>query len=689
MEEKNMKKTLLCLLIAVLLAVLCACGNTADKKEDYDKAVALLEAEQYAEAAKAFRELGYYEDAKQLADYAEAVAMGVSGDNKTAAAMLGDLGKFGIKDSSSMATYYSAKQLLEKKDYKNMLKALTMLESISDVKDSKELAEGIRQSCYEMAKTADAKDALAILKALGDYSDAATCLKTRVDGLKEEAGVYAAAGEYDKAIANVKLIAEFEDVAALERYYNACKKMASITVAMDNPTAKAYSGEEGTSIYSAKCKKSFKWADLIDAAKEFEALGEMEDCKEKAETCKARFEEACGELIKEKNYKSALEVYKKVYADGDEKLEALKAEAYTYANELLQGRDYTEASKLFKDLGTYKEAKNLSNYCDAAKLQESDKYKDVISGAKRFLAIADFSDAADRAKECMKAVCDEAMKLAGEGKYEDAITVLTTLKNEPDCKYDGVDELICEVKFQYANSLCDTGNAAGSVHKAYALYTEIAQYKNVNEILSTNPVMVAVKSMINGEYVLGSWEQDNDIEKTEEIKWVAVAWDDAGNTVTLASVNALDVHAFDKLDAWLNGDFAKAAFTQEEMSLVTGKVALSGNTPDALPAISAYCSEKLAEAYKAAKGSALIPADRNDLFGWWNNDGKVVFFNGYVSDIAYPSTTTFFAVRPAVTLDLAKVNEALTVEETVEAPAETEAVTETETVETVPEGPAA
>lgn len=97
-----MKKILMLLLSVILCLSLCACSKAAD----YEAAVALMEAEDYLEAMKAFEKVGDYEDSAQLLEeckdilYGEALDMLYYGECDEAAALFAALGNY--EDSAQM-----------------------------------------------------------------------------------------------------------------------------------------------------------------------------------------------------------------------------------------------------------------------------------------------------------------------------------------------------------------------------------------------------------------------------------------------------------------------------------------------------------------------------------------------------------------------------------------------------------
>lgn len=141
-----MKRMAVGCLLLVLSLVLCACG----KADDYDAAVALMEAENYESAIAAFSELGDYEDSDQRLEectdaiaYAEASLLLEQGNYAEAQILFEKLGNY--EDSSEKAKhcaeeilYSSAVALAEAGNYTEAVDAFFQLENPYTFKDSKQ-----------------------------------------------------------------------------------------------------------------------------------------------------------------------------------------------------------------------------------------------------------------------------------------------------------------------------------------------------------------------------------------------------------------------------------------------------------------------------------------------------------------------------------------------------------------------
>lgn len=138
-----MKKLFALLLVLTMVLTLTGC-----KKDDYESAVALMDAGSYAEAIVAFTELGDYEDSAQRLEecrngitYAEAAALFEAGDYGSAYVIFLNLGDY--RDSvqrcseckaekQNATAYEEAVYLFEKGAYKE---ARTLFDTIPDYRD--------------------------------------------------------------------------------------------------------------------------------------------------------------------------------------------------------------------------------------------------------------------------------------------------------------------------------------------------------------------------------------------------------------------------------------------------------------------------------------------------------------------------------------------------------------------------
>lgn len=138
-----MKKLVSLILVMAMVLSLCACG----KADDYEAAIALMEAGNYEEAIAAFTELGDYEDSAQkleecenILSYAEAVALFEAEQYEEALAILSSLGNYKdsaekVKECEIVLAYNKAVALIAEGYY---VEARDIFETIPDYKDVSE-----------------------------------------------------------------------------------------------------------------------------------------------------------------------------------------------------------------------------------------------------------------------------------------------------------------------------------------------------------------------------------------------------------------------------------------------------------------------------------------------------------------------------------------------------------------------
>ena len=167
-----MKKNAAMMLLLALALAVCA-SALADCAQRYAAAKEMLSQGRYAEASKAFRALGAYEDATVLSMYSAALALGESGKYSVALQNLQSLD--GFRDCAYLVPYYRARAMEELERYEE---AQELLAPISLFKDSDERLSGYpsRINARDYAKaealerTGRLEEAYAAFLKLGTYS---------------------------------------------------------------------------------------------------------------------------------------------------------------------------------------------------------------------------------------------------------------------------------------------------------------------------------------------------------------------------------------------------------------------------------------------------------------------------------------------------------------------------------------
>ena len=341
-----MKKTLLCLFLALMLVLLCACEGNGG--EQYADALRILEEGRYAEAAEAFSELGFFKDAKQLSDYAAAVANGQEKNYKDAVNALKELDLYCIRDSGDMVTYFTACQSAETElknpaDGNDVKKAVTawvgaakQLDSIPGTLNSTELAEQCRLKAYDAVTaligtqngTADYEitgNAVLCLQMMEGYQDSESLRIENSNAVLNAVDADIDSQDWDSALNGLSYVSGTEGADLLVRFCTASKKQQEIADAMEHPTDEEYCGKGVPSIYDEKCKK-INWVSLIELADEFDQLVGVKNSEERAEGCREMLYIAAGEMENVGNYKSAWNMFEVLgdYKDAPQRMEANK-----------------------------------------------------------------------------------------------------------------------------------------------------------------------------------------------------------------------------------------------------------------------------------------------------------------------------------------------------------------------------
>ena len=205
--EARAKKIKKLLFIGIPAVILCVAAFLLTTKvlipsSRYNKAVALMEAEQYEEAIVIFDALDGYKDSEQQI---EAAKLGIAEREQEAA---------------NAAAYEAAEALLASGDYKAAREAFLEL---GEYRDSAQRAEEAQeqkneadyQKALSLLNAGKYEEAIAAFDALGGYKDSASQSKKATDLFHEEqyqhALTLAEEGEYEKAIAAFKALGSYKD----------------------------------------------------------------------------------------------------------------------------------------------------------------------------------------------------------------------------------------------------------------------------------------------------------------------------------------------------------------------------------------------------------------------------------------------------------------------------------------------
>ncbi len=161
-------------ILAGIAAIICATVIPQKiNEQNYASAQELMSNQKYAEAVKAYAELGEYEDSAEmlkLAKYKQAAQLEAAGKYEEAKAIYKELGTY--EDSMakvSSCTYNIAIALLDSGKFDD---AKAVFETITDYADSKDkVTECDYQKAITLVAEKKYRDAIKIFKALGDYSE--------------------------------------------------------------------------------------------------------------------------------------------------------------------------------------------------------------------------------------------------------------------------------------------------------------------------------------------------------------------------------------------------------------------------------------------------------------------------------------------------------------------------------------
>ena len=302
-----MKKNAAMMLLLALALAVCA-SALADCAQRYAAAKEMLSQGRYAEASKAFRALGAYEDATVLSMYSAALALGESGQYSVALQNLQSLD--GFRDCAYLVPYYRARAMEELERYEE---AQELLAPISLFKDSDERLSGYpsRINARDYAKaealerTGRLEEAYAAFLKLGTYSgsesraeavlqaiharDYAAAVKLEQQGNLEEAyAAFLTLGMYSDSESRAGTVLQaihIRDYAAAESL-KAAGKLADAYDAYLSLCGYSDSREKAAAIHDpAIYEKGLRTANAgkyREAYGFFSALGAYEDSERKA-----------------------------------------------------------------------------------------------------------------------------------------------------------------------------------------------------------------------------------------------------------------------------------------------------------------------------------------------------------------------------------------------------------------------
>lgn len=449
--------------------------------------------------------------------------------------------------------------------------------------------------------------------------------------------------KYNAAMADMKAgdyTAAAEAFEALDGYKDSSEKVIECNTAMDYNAALALkdSGEYETAI------------------KEFKALGDYQDSAAQIEACKAAIKDrdynAAVAKMESNDYEGAIEAFSALgeYSDSAAQIEvcktAIKDRDYDAALALLGSGEYKKAKKAFKALDGYKDSEDKIKECNegikkndydaAMALKENGDYQ---AAKEAFEALGDYSDSEEQVKACKTAIKDE--------KYDDAVALMEI----------------------------------GAYQKASDILDKLKGYKDSEELKAAAEMKALAAAEIGETVYFGKYEQDNSTTNgSERIEWIVLEKQE--DMALVISKYALDCRRFNNTDygswekstlrKWFNNDFREEAFTPDEAGyLIVTNTDVDPNIPldkgaeDYVFALSTVEAKELlpenkdrkCEATPYAKARGAVSEDT--CCRWWLriknqkwSKSSCVDSDGIIAQSAYRFQSTGICARPAMWISL-------------------------------------
>ena len=231
--------------------------------------------------------------------------------------------------------------------------------------------------------------------------------------------------------------------------------------------------------------------------------------------------------------------------------------------------------------------KSPMKYRKAVKLEEAGEYN---AASKLFAELGDYRDSAGRRRSCHQAVdYQRAVEVMESGDYRRARFMFSALGDYKDSaqQMKKCHTAVKEETYQSALAMLEEGKKT----QAVALLKSLGDYKDSSE-LAAGIFTQDIKAAQEGDYIaFGAFEQDNDeSDGKEPIEWLVLAreedklllisryvldyrennsWDDRGT----------DTWPGSSLRRWLNETFLFEAFSEEEQALIQVTTVPAENDP--------------------------------------------------------------------------------------------------------------
>ena len=299
----------------------------------------------------------------------------------------------------------------------------------------------------------------------------------------------------------------------------------------------------------------------------------LEECDRKIEGINLRHYEYAVDQQKRGSLTAALEAFRKLgnYGDSAARMqqcaESLRAEKYETAQQNKRNGRWDEAIRGFESLMGYRDSAEQAKTCREAKEAERKALEERLRQEKLLEERKAKEEAAKRRRNGIIALLIAALGVA-------AFFVATKIVIPAQQK---------EAKYKQASAL----TSAGQYAEAYAIYTTLRGYKDVDSIVIRNEKIAAAAAAreeklkpyktIGSVVTFGTYPQTGEENDETPIEWLVL--DAQGSQSLLISRYALDCKQYHKeemdmtweqctLRTWLNGEFINKAFTAEEQAAI-------------------------------------------------------------------------------------------------------------------------
>lgn len=479
-------KKLVAIVLLLVFAMLTSCAPSMSSR--YENAQNLLAKGLYEQAAKAFSELGAYEDASKYLMYIKALQIAEDGDYPSALSSLMALGDFA--DASLQYEYYTARQAEANQDYAF---AKATYDSIATFRDAKERGDALWQKrynqAYELAENGRYDEGISLFSELGDYQDCSQQITYYTARQAEESEAY----EYAKYCYDS--LASFRD--AKDRSEALWSSLYTKALSLQE------SGEYDESIYLFSVLVGYKDSDqqvIYSSALQAEMNGDHEWAKEQYDSLgtfrdstargnaiwKGLYDQGCL-LMDAQQYDDARALFAMI-GDFSDSQERILESYYRQAQDLLALGNYEGASAAFAQAGDYSDASERvlePFYVQAETLLASDDY---IGASEAFSRAGEYNDAKER---ILEPYYMQAEALLASGDYDGASTAFLKAG-----EYNNAGERILEPYYIQAEALLTAGNFDG----ASSAFAKAGEYKDAKARILEPFYIQAEALLASGDY---------------------------------------------------------------------------------------------------------------------------------------------------------------------------------------------